>query len=206
MAKFTSELDYNKEFGEDNYDIEIKREYSPYDLVVSVGADVDDDEHYTFWYLDVTNNNTSDMVLNFSCGDTLFIPAKKTFSVYNGDFRYPITDYIYNEDFDIQILKKKKVVPFKFKGKEYLLKVLKEQMNDPDISFKDVMYSREENFNYHKKETVVFIDKNGNQYRVRHEYDKHEEKTSLYYEITREISPCNYTVELKNLLKESEDN
>lgn len=126
--------------------------------------------------------------------------------MYNGDFRYPITDYIYNEDFDIQILKKKKVVPFKFKGKEYLLKVLKEQMNDPDISFKDVMYSREENFNYHKKETVVFIDKNGNQYRVRHEYDKHEEKTSLYYEITREISPCNYTVELKNILKESEDN
>lgn len=70
---------YNKEFGEDNYDIEIKREYSPYDLVVSVGADVDDDEHYTFWYLDVSNNNTSDMVLNFSCDDTLFIPAKKHF-------------------------------------------------------------------------------------------------------------------------------
>ena len=32
-------------------------------------------------------------------------------------------------------------------------------MNNPNIWFKDVMYSREENFNSHQKERIVFIDK-----------------------------------------------
>ena len=95
---------------------------------------------------------------------------------------------------------------FKFIGKTKLLRMLKKQMNTPDIWFKDVMYSREENFSSNQKEMIVFIDKNGTQYRVRHEYDKREEKTTLSYEIVREIAPWNFQVELKNLLKESENN
>jgi hypothetical protein len=94
---------------------------------------------------------------------------------------------------------------FKFIGKTKLLRTLKMQMNNPNIWFKDVMYSREENFNHHRKEMIVFIDKSGTQYQVRHEYNKHDKKTTLYYEIATEITPCNYKIELKNLLKESEN-
>ncbi len=95
---------------------------------------------------------------------------------------------------------------FKFIGKAKLLQTLKMQMNNLDIRLKDVMYSREENFNSNQKEMIVFIDRNGTHYRVRHEYDKHDEKTNFSYEIVRKIAPCNFQVELKNLLKESEDN
>lgn len=95
---------------------------------------------------------------------------------------------------------------FKFIGKTKMLGILKEQMNNPDISLKDVMYSREENFNSNQKEMLVFIDKTGTHYRVRHEYDNFDKKLILYYEIATEITPCNYKIELKNLLKESENN
>ena len=91
-------------------------------------------------------------------------------------------------------------------GKTKLLRILKKQMNNPTVQLKNVMYSREENFNSNQKEMLVFIDKTGIHYRVRHEYDKYEEKTTLSYEIVREIAPCNYQIELKNLLKESENN
>ena len=53
---------------------------------------------------------------------------------------------------------------FKFIGKTKLLRTLKMQMNNPNIWFKDVMYSREENFNSHQKERIVFIDKFRNKF------------------------------------------
>jgi len=95
---------------------------------------------------------------------------------------------------------------FKFIGKTKLLRTLKMQMNNPNIWFKDVMYSREENFNSNRKERIVFIDKNGTQYQVRHEYNKHGEKITFSYEIARETAPWNYQIEIKNLLEESENN
>ncbi len=92
---------------------------------------------------------------------------------------------------------------FKFIGKNKLLRTLKMQINNPNIWFKDVIYTREEHFNQHKQETVVFID-NDTHYRVRYEYDKHEEKATVYYEIIKQVAPNNFKVEQKILIKESE--
>ena len=95
---------------------------------------------------------------------------------------------------------------FKFMGKTKLLRILKKQMNNPNVQLKNVMYSREENFNSNRKELLVFIDKTGTHYRVRHEYDKYEEPTNFSYEIVKEIAPYDFQIVLKNLLKESENN
>ena len=102
MAKFTKEFNYNEKYGYDNYDIEIEREYSPYDLRICVGADIDEYHRYTFWYEEVINDSTSDIVLNFPCGEELIVPANCYLTL--GDFRYPITDYLINEDFNIEFV------------------------------------------------------------------------------------------------------
>ena len=94
---------------------------------------------------------------------------------------------------------------FKFIGKTKLLRMLKKQMNTPDIWFNDVMYSRKEIHNHYKKETIVFIDENSTQYYIKHEYEKYREKTTLYYEIHKYVSAGNYCIEQQKILKESEN-
>ena len=96
-------------------------------------------------------------------------------------------------------------MPFKYIGKNKLLRTLKMQMNNPDIWFKDVQYYREELYNSSKKEMVVFID-NDTHYEVINEYEIYEQKITLYYSVIKAISPNNYRVEQKIILKESEDN
>ena len=94
---------------------------------------------------------------------------------------------------------------FKFIGKTKLLKTLKEQMDNPDIWFKDVIYTREEDFDQHKNETIVYIE-NNTHYQIRYEHQKDEQKTTMYYEIIKQVAPNNFKVEQKILLKEREEN
>lgn len=96
-------------------------------------------------------------------------------------------------------------MPFKFIGKNKLLRTLKMQMSNPHISYADILYFREELSNQYKKEMVVYIE-NNTHYRVRHQYLKDEQKITMYYEIIKQVAPNNFKVEQKNLLKESENN
>ena len=92
---------------------------------------------------------------------------------------------------------------FKFMGKTKLLRTLKMQMNNPNIWFKDVQYYRQEHYNISKRENIVFID-NDTFYEIKHEHYKPEKKAILYYTITKMISPNNFKIEQKIILKESE--
>ena len=77
-------------------------------------------------------------------------------------------------------------MPFKFIGKNKLLRTLKMQMSNPHISYADILYFREELSNQYKKEMVVYIE-NNTHYRIRHEYIKDGQKINLYYEIIKQV-------------------
>lgn len=195
MAKFTKEFNYNEKYGYDNYDIEIEREYSPYDLRICVGADIDEYHRYTFWYEEVINDSTSDIVLNFPCGEELIVPANCYLTL--GDFRYPITDYLINEDFNIKFVKAEKARPFCYLGKEKMLQILKEQLNNPNIEFTDIMYKIEEDFARTRTETLVYCN-DGMHYKVINMCCEFTKETKLIYQVVKRNEENNYT-ELENV-------
>lgn len=96
-------------------------------------------------------------------------------------------------------------MPFKYIGKNKLLRTLKMQMNNPDIWYADILYYREEWGNTYRQEKVVYIDKDDIQYQIRNCYSKDERKTTLYYEIFEQVDFGNYRINQKKILKESEN-
>lgn len=94
---------------------------------------------------------------------------------------------------------------FKYLGKKTLLKILQDKSFNPFTTFESVIYSREEKFNVSKTETIVYID-GDTHYRVRYEYSKDTQKSTLYYEEIKQLTPNNFKIQQKIIIYESEKN
>ena len=94
----------------------------------------------------------------------------------------------------------------KFIGKNKLLRTLKEQMNNFNIKYADIQYSREEIGTSYYQERVVYIDTDNIQYQVRNYCFVLEKNTTLTYEIHEQVSAGHYRIKQRRILKEREDN
>lgn len=89
---------------------------------------------------------------------------------------------------------------FKFIGKQKLLRLLKAQINRPDIQLKEIQYSREETYNTYKCEKVVYIE-NDIHYKTINLYTGYRHpKSTLYFEKVVRVSENSYEVEQKKIL------
>jgi hypothetical protein len=93
---------------------------------------------------------------------------------------------------------------FKYIGKTKLLKILQNQLNNPNISLKDIMYSREENFSSWKEEKLCYIDENIIHI-LKKVYSENTKKIDFFYEKIREVEPHNFIREEFITLKEREE-
>ena len=94
---------------------------------------------------------------------------------------------------------------FRYLGKKTLLKILQDKSFNPFTTFESVIYTREEHFNVRKTETIVYID-GDTHYRVRYEYSKDTQKSTLYYEEIKQLTPNNFNIQQKIIIYESEKN